>query len=71
MHLLVDHPGRVAGLLLESPVSPYGFGGTRDVVGTPTTEDFAGTGGGGVNPSFVERLRPGTVPATTRPARAR
>ena len=50
-----------AGLLLESPVSPYGFGGTRDVDGTPTTEDFAGTGGGGVNPSFVERCGPGTV----------
>ena len=38
MHLLVDHPGRMAGLLLESPVSPYGFGGTRDVDGTPTTD---------------------------------
>jgi len=59
MHLLIDHPGRMAGLLLESPVSPYGFGGTRDVDGTPTTEDFAGTGGGGVNPSFVERLQAG------------
>jgi pimeloyl-ACP methyl ester carboxylesterase len=56
MQLTVDHPGRVAGLLLESPVSPYGFGGTRDADGTPTTPDFAGTGGGGVNPEFVKRL---------------
>lgn len=56
MQLAVDHPGRFAGLLLESPVSPYGFGGTRDVDGTPTTPDFAGTGGGSVNPEFVRRL---------------
>ncbi|MCW2641217.1 MAG: alpha/beta hydrolase [Dactylosporangium sp.] len=56
MQLTVDHPHRVAGLLLESPVSPYGFGGTRDADGTPTTTDFAGTGGGSVNPDFVKRL---------------
>ena len=56
MQLTVDHPGLVGGLLLESPVSPYGFGGTKDTDGTPTTPDFAGTGGGGVNPEFVRRL---------------
>jgi pimeloyl-ACP methyl ester carboxylesterase len=56
MRLLVDHPHRVAGLLLAAPVSPYGFGGTRDLAGTPTTADFAGTGAGTVNPDFVARL---------------
>ncbi|MFE9204964.1 alpha/beta hydrolase [Micromonospora sp. NPDC007230] len=56
MRLLVDHPERVAGLLLEAPVSPYGFGGTRDLDGAPTTPDFAGTGGGTANPDFVARL---------------
>ena len=56
MRLLVDHPERVAGLLLEAPVSPYGFGGTRDLAGTPTTPDFAGTGGGTANADFVARL---------------
>ena len=56
MRLLVDHPDRVAALLLEAPVSPYGFGGTRDLEGTPTTPDFAGTGGGTANPDFVARL---------------
>jgi pimeloyl-ACP methyl ester carboxylesterase len=59
MQLAVDHPGRLAGLLLEAPLSPYGFGGTRDLDGTPTTEDFAGTGGGAVNPDFVARLAAG------------
>ena len=56
MHLTIDHRDRVAGLLLEAPLSPYGFGGTRDLVGTLTTPDFAGTGAGAVNPSFVARL---------------
>ncbi|WP_030434243.1 alpha/beta fold hydrolase [Actinoplanes subtropicus] len=59
MQLLVDHPSRVAALLLEAPVSPYGFGGTRDLDGTPTTPDFAGTGGGTANPDFVRRLAEG------------
>lgn len=56
MHLAIDDPGRFAALVFEAPISPYGFGGTRDLVGTPTTEDFAGTGGGAVNPEFVKRL---------------
>jgi pimeloyl-ACP methyl ester carboxylesterase len=56
MHLLVDHPGRFSAVLLEAPVSPYGFGGTRDLDGSPTTADFAGTGGGTANPDFVQRL---------------
>jgi pimeloyl-ACP methyl ester carboxylesterase len=59
MQLAVDLPGRFAGLLLESPLSPHGFGGTRDLEGSPTTEDFAGTGGGAVNPDFVARLAAG------------
>ncbi|MEV1332601.1 alpha/beta hydrolase [Micromonospora costi] len=59
MRLLVDHPHRVAGLLLAAPVSPYGFGGTRDLAGTPTTPDFAGTGAGTANPDFVARLAAG------------
>ncbi|MEV4621267.1 alpha/beta fold hydrolase [Asanoa sp. NPDC049573] len=57
MQLLVDRPDRINALLLEAPLSPYGFGGTRDLVGTPTTDDFAGTGAGTANPDFVARLR--------------
>jgi pimeloyl-ACP methyl ester carboxylesterase len=59
MQLAIARPDLVAALVLESPVSPYGFGGTRDEQGTPTTPDFAGTGGGTVNPEFVRRLREG------------
>jgi pimeloyl-ACP methyl ester carboxylesterase len=57
MHLLVDRPGRFSAALLESPLSPYGFGGTRDLDGTPTTPDFAGAGAGSANPDFVKRLQ--------------
>ncbi|MFF5294059.1 alpha/beta fold hydrolase [Paractinoplanes globisporus] len=59
MQLLIDHPDRVSALLLEAPLSPYGFGGTRDLEGTPTTADFAGTGGGAANPVFVSRIASG------------
>ena len=57
MQLLIDHPTRISGMLLEAPLSPYGFGGTRDLDGTPTAPDYAGAGGGTVNPDFVHRIR--------------
>jgi pimeloyl-ACP methyl ester carboxylesterase len=44
MQLTIERPEQVAALVLESPVSPYGFGGTRNATGAPTTPDFAGTG---------------------------
>jgi pimeloyl-ACP methyl ester carboxylesterase len=55
-------------LTLQSPVSPYGFGGTRRD-GTRLTDDDAGTGGGGANPDFVARLTAGdmTEEAPTSP----
>ncbi|MEV8513134.1 alpha/beta hydrolase [Dactylosporangium sp. NPDC051484] len=56
MQLLLDHPERIGALVLEAPVSPYGFGGTRDLDGTPTSPDHAGTGGGSANPDFVRLL---------------
>jgi pimeloyl-ACP methyl ester carboxylesterase len=62
MQLLLDHrdhPDRIGALVLEAPVSPYGYGGTRDLDGTPTTPDHAGTGGGTANPDFVRLLAAG------------
>ncbi len=56
---LIDHPEQVLSVTLQAPVSPYGFGGTRDVVGTPCYPDFAGSGGGLVNPEFVKRIAAG------------
>ena len=51
-----DRP--VASLTLLDPVSPYGYGGTRPD-GTPCYPDCSGSGGGGINPEVVARLRAG------------
>ncbi|MCR2783698.1 MULTISPECIES: alpha/beta hydrolase [unclassified Microbacterium] len=56
MQYALDHP--VLSLTLESPVSPYGFGGTRRD-GSRLTADDAGCGAGTANPDFVERLTAG------------
>lgn len=55
----IDHPDRVLTLTLVNPVSPYGFGGTKDADGAPCFADFAGSGGGLVNPEFVRRIAAG------------
>jgi pimeloyl-ACP methyl ester carboxylesterase len=52
----IDHPQDLASLTLLAPMSPFGFGGTRDVQGTPCCADFAGSGGGTAAPDFVKRL---------------
>ncbi len=54
-----DYPGRALSLTLICPVSPYGFGGTKDVDGTPCYDDFAGSGGGVVNATFVQLIANG------------
>lgn len=54
-------PADMASLTLVAPMSPYGFGATRDAAGTPTTSDFAGSGGGAVNPEFLRRLAAGDM----------
>jgi pimeloyl-ACP methyl ester carboxylesterase len=52
-------PAAGAGSLsatLVAPGSPYGFGGTKDLAGTPCYDDFAGSGGGVVNPEFARLM---------------
>ena len=56
---ITDYPGRALSLTLICPVSPYGFGGTRDADGTPCYDDFAGSGGGVVNPTFIKLIQDG------------
>jgi pimeloyl-ACP methyl ester carboxylesterase len=59
MQYAIDYPGKVRSLTLESPGSPFGFGGTKDSVGTPTWQDYAGSGGGTANPDFTQRIAQG------------
>ena len=55
----IDHPHEVVSLVLVNPMSPYGFGGTRDTEGTPCWPDFAGSGAGTANSEFVRFLADG------------
>lgn len=59
MQYAIDHPEQVASLVLAAPMSPYGFGGTKDSSGTPCWPDYAGSGGGTANPEFVRHLAAG------------
>lgn len=51
-----DRPDMVRTLTLIDPVSPYGFGGTKDAAGTLCFSDHAGSGGGTGSPEFAERI---------------
>lgn len=53
---LIDHPEQVLSVSLVCPVSPYGFGGTKGIEGAPCYADYAGSGGGTVNPEFIRRI---------------
>jgi pimeloyl-ACP methyl ester carboxylesterase len=57
--MMVAAPGRILSVTQASPGSPYGFGGTKGIEGTPTTPDFAGSGAGLVNPELVARIASG------------
>lgn len=56
---MADAPERLLSVTLAGPGSPFGFGGTRDAQGTPTTPDFAGSGAGLLNPDLIQSLRDG------------
>jgi pimeloyl-ACP methyl ester carboxylesterase len=59
MRYAIDHPERVASVILIAPVSPFGFGGTKDDTGTLCYPDAAGSGAGVVAPELVRRLTDG------------
>jgi len=56
MQYTIDHPESVRSLTLQATGSPFGFGGSKDVEGTPTWPDFAGSGGGTINVEFARRI---------------
>lgn len=56
MQLNLDHPTLVASLTLVAPVSPFGYGGTRDAEGRLCHPDAAGSGGGVVDADFVRHV---------------
>ncbi len=54
--LVAAAPGRVSSGTVVNPGSPYGFGGSKTVDGRPCYDDFAGSGGGIVNPEFPKLM---------------
>lgn len=59
--MLAGHSERIVTVTLADPGSPYGFGGTKDAAGTPTSDDFAGSGGGLINPELVRLIGEGDM----------
>ena len=57
--MLIDYPERFISATVVCPGSPYGYGGTKDLDGTPCYDDFAGSGGGVVNAEFAQRMKAG------------
>jgi pimeloyl-ACP methyl ester carboxylesterase len=52
-------PSRVLSGTVVNPGSPYGFGGSKGLDGNPCYDDFAGSGGGIVNPDFPKLIAAG------------
>jgi pimeloyl-ACP methyl ester carboxylesterase len=52
--MMADAAQRLLSVTQAGPGSPFGFGGTRDAQGAPTTNDFAGSGGGLLNPILIQ-----------------
>lgn len=57
--LLPDAGNKILSAILVNPGSPFGFGGTKGVDGQPCYDDFAGSGGGVVNPEFPKLMAAG------------
>jgi pimeloyl-ACP methyl ester carboxylesterase len=53
--VLAAAPARLLSVTLAAPGSPYGFGGSKGLDGTPCWPDCAGSGAGLVNAEFARR----------------
>jgi pimeloyl-ACP methyl ester carboxylesterase len=58
-NLIAAAPNRVLNGTVVNPGSPYGFGGSKGLDGKPCYDDFAGSGGGVVNPEFPKLMAAG------------
>jgi pimeloyl-ACP methyl ester carboxylesterase len=58
-YMLREYPERFLTTTLADAGSPFGYGGTKDVEGTPCYDDFAGSGGGLTSPELIRRLAEG------------
>ncbi len=56
MQYAIDYNAKLNNLVLISPLSPFGFGGTKDACGTLVGKDGIGYAGGAANAGFVKAL---------------
>ncbi|MBI5930799.1 MAG: alpha/beta hydrolase [Chloroflexi bacterium] len=56
---MTDYADRLLSVTQVAPGSPYGFGCTKDIAGTPCNAEFAGSGAGLINPEFARLLTAG------------
>ncbi len=61
--MIAAWPQRLLSVTLPGPGSPYGFGATRDELGTPVNDDYAGSGGGLLNRDLIRNIREGDFTA--------
>jgi pimeloyl-ACP methyl ester carboxylesterase len=59
LNVVAAAPRRVLSGTVVNPGSPYGFGGSKGLDGQPCYDDFAGSGGGVVNPEFPKLIAAG------------
>ena len=59
MKMMLLRPGVIADVTLVNPISPYGYAGSKDELGTPCYPDGSPGGAGSVDPEFIERLKRG------------
>jgi len=57
--MIADYADRLLTVTQAAPGSPYGFGGTKDIEGTPCFDDYAGSGGGLINAEVVKNIAAG------------
>ncbi|MBR5970745.1 MAG: alpha/beta hydrolase [Lachnospiraceae bacterium] len=56
MQYAIDHSEKLTHLILEAPLSPFGFGGTYDEDGKKLTPAGLASGGGCANPQLIDAL---------------
>jgi pimeloyl-ACP methyl ester carboxylesterase len=56
---MIEHPDKINSITMVNPGSPFGFSGTKDILGTLCFDDFAGTGGGVSNMEMINRVSDG------------
>lgn len=59
MQYAIDHSEKLLGIILEAPLSPFGFGGTYDEDGKKLLPPGLGSGGGCANEQLVQSLKTG------------